>query len=108
MALSHCHKPVLLYKWPLLQVCYKPLKYVAKHAHHAFFDKDQSLKVWWKKITTDKVIQRFLKVTTPIEYKKYMVSINHSVPNAMKSQTWDFLSRYTTKLSYLIIDIDHF
>ena len=32
----------------------------------------------------------------------------HSVPNAMKSQTWDFLSRYTTKLSYLIIDIDYF
>ena len=22
--LYHCHKPVLLHKWPLLQVCYKP------------------------------------------------------------------------------------
>ena len=27
-----------------------------------------------KKITTDKVIQSLLKVTTPTEYKKYMVS----------------------------------
>ena len=28
----------------------------------------------------------------------------HSVPNAMKSQTWNFLSKYTTKG----ISIDHF
>ena len=27
-----------------------------------------------KKIKTDKVIQRYLKVTTPTEYKKYNVS----------------------------------
>ena len=33
MAVYHCHKPVLLGKWPLLQVCYKPLKNVDKHAH---------------------------------------------------------------------------
>ena len=33
MPVYHCHKPVLLGKWPLLQVCYKPLKIVAKHAH---------------------------------------------------------------------------
>ena len=24
MPVYHCHKPVLLGKWPLLQVCYKP------------------------------------------------------------------------------------
>ena len=29
-----------------------------------------------KQITTVKVIQRLLKVTTPIEYKRYMVSRN--------------------------------
>ena len=24
LALYHCHKPDLLHKWPLLQVCYRP------------------------------------------------------------------------------------
>ena len=52
MALSHCHKPFLLHKWPLLQVCYKPWNYAAKHAQLGYqcaFHEDQSLKVWWKK-----------------------------------------------------------
>ena len=33
MPVYHCHKPVFLGKWPLLQVCYKPKNNVAKHAH---------------------------------------------------------------------------
>ena len=35
---------------PLIQVCYKPWKHVAKHAHpiiYCIFHKDESLKVWW-------------------------------------------------------------
>ena len=46
--LYHTHRPDLLHKWPLLQVCYRPLKNVAKYAnlvYYYIFPKDQSLKV---------------------------------------------------------------
>ena len=33
LLIYHCHKAVLLHKWPLLQVCYRSWKNVAKHAH---------------------------------------------------------------------------
>ena len=32
----------------------------------------------------------------------------HSVPNAMKSQTWDFFIKIYNQIVILIIDIDHF
>ena len=39
------------------------------------------------------------------EKMKHFLNVSplHSVPNAMKSQTWDFLSRYTTE----IVILDH-
>ena len=43
---------------------------------NAFFTKINLWKFGEKEIKIDKVIQRLLKVTTPIEYKKYMVSTN--------------------------------
>jgi len=69
----HCHKPLLLDKWPLLQVCYKPPPQKvspgmpASHVN-AFFTRINPWKFGEKKN------QRLLKGTTPTEYKKYTVS----------------------------------
>ena len=56
------------------------IKNVAKNAHlnsaYMCFSQGSITERLVKKITTDKLIQRLLKVTTPIEYKKYMVSTN--------------------------------
>jgi hypothetical protein len=59
MPLYHCHKPVLLRNGHCFKFATSHKK-CAKHAHLVYqciFHKDKSLKVWWKKFTTDKVIQ---------------------------------------------------
>ena len=58
----HSHFLILLHKWPLLYVCYKPKKNVVKHAHiNVFFTRINPWKFGGKKIKTDKVIQCLLK-----------------------------------------------
>ena len=67
MLIYHSHKPVLLHK--CCQACPPSILYV-------FFTRINPWKLGETKFKIDKVIQRLLKLTNPIEYKKYMVSTN--------------------------------